>query len=174
MPSKSTCPLDSLTWPSHLVPLKLTLDLELWIELYSLLSSSRRPLLGSTSESTWLVPERTEYQPSLSSPNPWSSLRLTRCCLVSSLGLYPPLIGSKRPCKFGTPRLETWAQHTNWSWSPTVIKPYSWSSGSQQPLSPFRDSLPLSTLGWVEEEILYLTHSSSSSTLYLLICLIFP
>ena len=100
-------------------PPKLTSDLELWIELYLLSSSSHRPLLGSTSESTWLVPECAEYWPSLSSPNPQNSLGLTQCRLISTSVLHSPLISFKQPHKFRTPRLET--QAARWSVQVTGI-----------------------------------------------------
>ena len=94
--------------------------------------------------------KRVEYWPPIWSPNPWSSLGLTWCHLVSTLVIHSPLIGPEWLCKFGTTRLETQVQHTSWSQSPAVTKPCSQSFRSWQPLLllslfPFL----LSTLGWV-------------------------
>ena len=122
------------------VPPKSTLDLELRDRTILVVIPGRRPLLGSHSKSTQLLPERIEYQPPLSSLNPRSSLGLTRCCLVSTSALHPPLIGSKRLHKFRTTRLGTRVQHTSWSRRPTMTKSCSRSSGSRQlllSLSPF-------------------------------------
>ena len=113
MPSKFhlSSRLPHLTFLS--VPPKSTSDLELRNRTILIVVLSRRPPLSSHSESTRLVPKHVEYRPPLSSPNPQSSLRLTRCRLIGTPALYPPLIGSERLCKFGTTRLGTRAQHTN-------------------------------------------------------------
>ena len=103
--------------PRHHVPVcsppKSTSDLELRNRTILVIVPGQRPPLGSHSESTRLVPECIEYRPPLSSPNPWSSLGLTQCCLVGASALHPPPIGSKRLCEFRTARLGTRAQHTS-------------------------------------------------------------
>ena len=102
MPSKFhlSSQLPHLTFLS--VPPKSTSDLELRNRTRLVVVPSHRPPLGSHSESTRLVPERIEYRPPLSSPNPRSSLGLTQCHLISASALHPPLIGSERLRKFRT------------------------------------------------------------------------
>ena len=134
MLSKSTCPLDSFTWHSHLFPPKSISDVGLQIELYLSLFSSWKPPLGHYLRVYLIRPWACWVPIDPIIPNPRSSLRLTQCHLVGTSVLHSPLIGSEQLHKFGTPRLETRAQHTSWSRSPAVTKPHSQSFRSWQPL----------------------------------------